>query len=74
MRKLFYIDYPQEQIEGKAHVYRCVYCKKETTAINGKLEGHLDDCDYRKELEASGYETFRTSHTASDASNADVSD
>ena len=39
------------------HKYRCVYCKVETTTINGKLEGHLPSCEYRKKLEYAGYET-----------------
>jgi hypothetical protein len=28
----------------------------ETTAINGKLEGHLPSCEYRLKLENFGYE------------------
>jgi len=57
MKKLFYIDYPQEHLEGQAHTYRCVYCKVVTTTINGSLEGHLPSCEYRIELERAGYET-----------------
>jgi hypothetical protein len=57
MKKRFYIDYPQEHFEGQAHRYRCLYCKEETTKINGKLEGHLPTCDYRIRLETAGYET-----------------
>lgn len=56
MRKLFYIDYPQEHIEGQLHRYRCVHCKEETTTINGRLEGHLPACEYRIKLENAGYE------------------
>ena len=41
MKKLFYIDYPQEHFEDQLHRYRCAYCKIETTVINGRLEGHL---------------------------------
>ena len=57
MKKLFYIDYPQEHIEGQMHRYRCVHCKVETTSINGRLEGHLPSCEYRVKLENAGYET-----------------
>jgi hypothetical protein len=56
MKKLFYIDYPQEHVEGQAHTYRCAFCKVITTTINGSLEGHLASCEYRKNLERAGYE------------------
>ena len=56
MKKRFYIDYPQEHLEGQAHTYRCVYCKVITTTINGNLEGHLPSCAYRIQLERAGYE------------------
>ncbi|MGZ8270397.1 MAG: hypothetical protein ACXW1T_04385 [Methylophilus sp.] len=57
MKKLFYIDYPQEHVEGQAHTYRCAFCKVLTTTINGNLEGHLTACDYRIQLEKVGFET-----------------
>ena len=38
MKKPYYIDFPQEHLEGQMHKYQCVYCKVETTAINGKLD------------------------------------
>lgn len=60
MKKLFYIDYPQEHIEGQLHRYRCMHCKEETTVINGRLEGHLRDCEYRVKLETAGYEAEAT--------------
>ncbi|HQN65651.1 MAG TPA: hypothetical protein PLR90_05145 [Methylophilus sp.] len=56
MKKLFYIDYPQEHVEGQAHTYRCAYCKVITTTINGKLEGHLPTCEYRIKMQQAGYE------------------
>ena len=56
MKKLFYIDYPQEHLEGQAHNYRCVYCKVVTTTINGRLEGHLPSCEYRISYERAGFE------------------
>lgn len=56
MKKPYYIDYPQEPFEGHAHRYRCAHCKEETTVINGKLEGHLPTCVYRKALSQAGFE------------------
>ena len=43
----FDIDYPQENLEGEMYKYRCKSCKKLTTDINGKLENHAPDCEYR---------------------------
>ena len=57
MKKLFYIDYPQEHLEGQAHTYRCAFCKVITTTINGNLNGHLPTCEYRIKLEQAGFET-----------------
>ncbi len=68
MKKPYYIDFPQEHLEGQMHKYQCVYCKVETTAINGKLEGHLPSCEYRVKLESIGYED-----EAKKAKNAPVS-
>lgn len=56
MKRIFYIDYPQEHYEGQMHRYRCAFCKQETTKINGLLEGHLPTCDYRIALEKAGFE------------------
>lgn len=57
MKKLFYIDYPQEHLEGQAHTYCCAHCKVITTAINGSLNGHLPTCEYRINMEKAGFET-----------------
>jgi hypothetical protein len=43
----FDIGYPQENLEGEMYKYRCVYCKRLTTDINGRLENHAEDCEYR---------------------------
>lgn len=56
MKKPFYIDFPQESFEGQMHRYRCAYCKVETTTINGRLEGHLPNCEYRIQLEKIGHD------------------
>lgn len=58
MQKLFYIDYPQEHFEGQLHRYRCKYCQRETTKINGLLAGHAEDCQYRIQMEKSGYQCY----------------
>lgn len=70
MKKLFYIDYPQEHFEGHAHRYRCAFCKQETTKINGRLEGHLPECEYRILLEKAGFECS----TSKFRSNLDTTD
>ncbi len=46
-RDAFDIEYPQENLEGQMYVYRCKFCKKLTTDINGRLENHAPDCEYR---------------------------
>jgi hypothetical protein len=43
----FDIGYPQENLEGEMYKYRCRFCKTLTTDINGRLENHSDDCQYR---------------------------
>lgn len=43
----FDIGYPQENVEGEMYKYRCRYCKRLTTEINGRLENHAADCEYR---------------------------
>ena len=45
----FDIGYPQENLEGEMYKYRCKHCKKLTTEINGRLENHAPDCEYRLE-------------------------
>lgn len=58
MKKSYYIDFPQEHLENQMHRYRCVFCKEETTVINGKLEGHLPTCEYRIKMENAGYDAI----------------
>jgi hypothetical protein len=43
----FDIDYPQEEVPGQPHVHRCRTCKVLTTQINGRLENHAPNCEYR---------------------------
>jgi hypothetical protein len=45
----FDVGYPQENLEGEMYKYRCKHCKKLTTEINGRLENHAPDCEYRIE-------------------------
>ncbi len=48
----FDIEYPQEPVEGKMNTYRCKSCKLITTEINGRLENHKADCEYRLQRKA----------------------
>lgn len=64
MKKPYYIDYPQEHIEGHAHQYRCMFCKLETTMINGRLEGHLPTCEYRASMMNAGFEEACAAQTS----------
>ena len=50
-RQIFYIDYPQEHQGDALHAYQCKFCKIDTVKINGLLENHLPNCDYRVEKE-----------------------
>jgi DNA-directed RNA polymerase subunit RPC12/RpoP len=43
----FDIEYPQENLQGQMYVYRCTFCKKLTTEINGLVDNHAPDCEYR---------------------------
>jgi hypothetical protein len=43
----FDIGYPQENVEGEMYKYCCRGCKRLTTDINGRLENHAEDCEYR---------------------------
>lgn len=65
MKKPYYIDFPQEHVEGQAHTYRCIYCKIVTTKINGTLQGHLPTCEYRLKLEREGFEKSANSTSPS---------
>ena len=46
-KEAFDIEYPQENLEGEMYKYRCKFCKKLTTDINGRVENHEADCEYR---------------------------
>lgn len=43
----YYCDYPTEPMGGTNPYYRCVFCKKTDPQINGTLENHAEDCEYR---------------------------
>ena len=49
----FDIGYPQENLEGEMYKYRCKFCKRLTTDINGRIENHAEDCEYRRGKQAS---------------------
>ena len=50
----FDIGYPQENLEGEMYKYRCKFCKKLTTDINGRVENHASDCEYRLQRARNG--------------------
>jgi|TARA_B110000305_G_C19114117_1_gene481156 hypothetical protein len=49
MKKIFYIDYPQEKEDPLVNNYRCKFCKESSLKINGLLENHKVNCEYRIE-------------------------
>jgi hypothetical protein len=50
-QEAFDIGYPQENLEGQMYVYRCKFCKRLTTEINGVVANHAADCEYRLRME-----------------------
>ena len=50
MSKL-YFDYPTEPIGDGNPYYRCSSCKRSAPEINGKLENHRNDCEWRIMME-----------------------
>ena len=50
--------YPTEPIGGGNPYYRCVFCKKTDPQINGVLENHAKNCDYRIQKEGSKNATY----------------
>jgi len=49
-KEAFDIGYPQENLEGQMYQYRCKFCKRLTTDINGRVENHAADCEYRLKM------------------------
>ena len=47
----FYDDYETEEIDSGNPYRRCVFCKKSDPQINMRLDGHDEDCLYRKSIE-----------------------
>lgn len=41
-------DYPTKPIGGSNPYYCCTYCEKSDPSINGRLDGHYDDCVWAK--------------------------
>jgi len=72
MKKPYYIDYPQEHVEGQAYTYRCLYCKVLTTTVNGSIQGHLPSCEYRLKLERDGFEKNAASNSFARVSSDEV--
>ncbi len=49
---MYDFSYPKEPIGGGNPYQRCVSCKKSDPAINGRVEGHLENCQWRRLREA----------------------
>ena len=47
----FYIDYPQEKLDGELYKYKCAFCGIDTVTIDGMLENHSPTCEYRLQKE-----------------------
>lgn len=43
----YWCDYPNESIGGGNPYWRCSFCGISDPQINGKLENHAKDCEYR---------------------------
>lgn len=58
----YYCDYPTEPMGGTNPYYRCVFCKKTDPQINGTLENHAEDCEYRikkqNDIACEGFKTL----------------
>jgi len=47
----FLHDYPQEKLDGELYKYKCAFCGIDTVTIDGMLENHLPNCEYRLKKE-----------------------
>lgn len=47
----YHSDYPSDAIGGGNPYYCCAHCKRSDPEINGRIEGHIKDCDYRIRME-----------------------
>ena len=47
----YYTDYPTIKIYGGNPNYECAECGVSVPEINGRLDGHLDSCSWRREKE-----------------------
>jgi hypothetical protein len=57
MKEVYYSDYQSEPIGEDNPYYCCSYCKRSDPEINGILEKHSKNCEYRinKERELAIY-------------------
>ena len=51
INETYYHDYESEPIGNGNPYYCCVSCGISDPQINGRLEGHADDCEYRQRKE-----------------------
>ena len=58
-----YFDYPSEPIGGNNPYQRCSSCKKSAPEINGELENHYMDCEWKIKMEMSKRKVTETEYT-----------
>ena len=44
----YYNDYPTIPIGGKNPYYKCAFCGISVPQINGRIENHNENCEYRQ--------------------------
>jgi len=54
MHETFYpvqvwIEYPQDHLEENRYKYVCRSCRRSTLEIQGRLENHALDCEFRRQ-------------------------
>lgn len=49
---MYHSDYPTKPVGGTNPYYCCSLCERTDPAINGRIEGHREDCLYRQVKEA----------------------
>lgn len=55
----YYTDYPKRKMSKPNPYYCCFYCGKTDPYINGRLDKHEKDCEYRIIMELRGFKDER---------------
>jgi len=56
-------DYPRSPIGDGNPYYRCACCGKSDPQINGRIDGHYEDCEWRVKQERSAFMDARSVNT-----------